>query len=306
MLPDMPRKHPSRPRSAIATKGLRFSLVGAGNLASALASSLRDAGYEIDLIVTRSRAGSLRRAHTLAKKVGAAAVIAPRAQIQSDVVWFCVPDRAISSVATSLPQSIEWTGKVALHSSGALGSDELGELHRCGAAVASVHPLMTFVQRSFTGHAPPLLEGVPFAVEGDQEAVRIARRIVTDLHGNSFIIRKRDKPLYHAWGMFLSPLLTALLAASENVAAAAGMPPTKAQERMLPIIRQTIANYAAAGPSGSFSGPIARGDVETVKKHLRVLRQVAGAKEIYVALAKAALRDLPAKNRGKLERELKT
>jgi predicted short-subunit dehydrogenase-like oxidoreductase (DUF2520 family) len=74
---------------------------------------------------------------------------------------------------------------------------------------------------------------------------------------------------------------------------------------MLPIVQQTIANYAAAGASKAFSGPIARGDAETVGKHLQVLKGVAEASEIYIALAKAALLYLPAKNRRELERILK-
>jgi len=74
---------------------------------------------------------------------------------------------------------------------------------------------------------------------------------------------------------------------------------------MLPILGQTLANYARLGAPGSFSGPIVRGDIETVKKHLSVLRGVPGAREVYVALARVALRDLPAKNRVALEKILK-
>jgi predicted short-subunit dehydrogenase-like oxidoreductase (DUF2520 family) len=105
--------------------------------------------------------------------------------------------------------------------------------------------------------------------------------------------------------MFASPLLTALLAASERVAVAAGVSRKAARKRVLPILKQTLANYARLGAPGAFSGPIARGDVATVKKHLSILRGVPGAREVYLALARAALRDLPAKNRSGLERILK-
>jgi predicted short-subunit dehydrogenase-like oxidoreductase (DUF2520 family) len=100
-------------------------------------------------------------------------------------------------------------------------------------------------------------------------------------------------------------LLTALLAASERVAGAAGVNRKAARERMLPILRQTLANYARLGAPGAFSGPIARGDVATVDKHLKVLLEVPAAREVYVALARSALRDLPAKNRAALEKILK-
>jgi predicted short-subunit dehydrogenase-like oxidoreductase (DUF2520 family) len=287
----LPVRPPAKPHIAI---------VGAGNLASALAASLHGAGYAIDQIVARGQAASSRRARRLAREVGASATTVTRAWIRAEVVWFCVPDGAIASAAESLASAADWKGKVALHSSGALTSDELAVLRRRGAAVASVHPLMTFVR----GSRPSFVE-IPFALEGTPNAVRAARAIVLDLRGRPFGIRKPQKQAYHAWGMFASPLLTALLAAGERVAVAAGVSRKAARERMLPILRQTLANYARLGAPGAFSGPIARGDVATVGKHLRVLRAVPRAREAYVALAHAALRDLPAKNRAALEKILK-
>jgi len=70
---------------------------------------------------------------------------------------------------------------------------------------------------------------------------------------------------------------------------------------MLPILQQTLSNYMKLGAADSFSGPIVRGDVEIVKRHLRVLREIPAATEVYLALAKAALRYLPAKNRRLLQ-----
>jgi predicted short-subunit dehydrogenase-like oxidoreductase (DUF2520 family) len=224
-----------------------------------------------------------------------------RARIRADLVWFCVPDGAIARAAASLARATDWRGKVALHSSGALTSDELAVLREHGASTASVHPLMTFVR----GSRPPLA-GVPFAIEGNPKATRAARRIVLNLRGQPFPIRKHQKLAYHAWGMFASPLLTALLAASERVATAAGINRAAARERMLPILKQTLANYERLGPPPSFSGPIARGDVATVVKHLKRLRGIPGAREVYVALARSALRDLPAKDRSALKQILRT
>ncbi|HZW79211.1 MAG TPA: Rossmann-like and DUF2520 domain-containing protein [Candidatus Deferrimicrobiaceae bacterium] len=278
-----------------------IAIVGTGSLGTALASALRDAGYVIDEIISRGRASSLRKARRLAAEVGASTAPMPRAQIRADVVWFCVPDGAIASAAASLSNATDWHGKVALHASGALTSDELVKLRSRGASVASVHPLMTFVP----GSQPPLAR-VPFAIEGGQKAARAARTIVLNLGGRPFPIEKRYKQAYHAWGMFVSPLLTALLAASERVAKAAGVQRSAAKRRMLPILRQTLANYAALGASHSFSGPIARGDVETIEKHLSVLRVIPEARNIYMALARTALRDLPVgKNRTAMEKILK-
>jgi predicted short-subunit dehydrogenase-like oxidoreductase (DUF2520 family) len=277
-----------------------IAIVGAGNLASALAAFLRQAGYGIEQIISRSQPASRLRAKRVAREVDSIAVVINRATIQADVIWFCVPDAAVASAASSLTNAADWKGKIALHSSGALTSDELKVLRDRGAAVASVHPLMTFVRGS-----RPSLVGVPFAMEGDRKALRLARSVVSDLGGLSFPIKKEQKEAYHAWGMFASPLLTALLAVTERVAAAAGVQRKSARERMLPILRQTLSNYARLGAPASFSGPIARGDAATIKKHLEVLNRVSGAREIYLALARSAMHDLPAKNQATLKKLLK-
>jgi predicted short-subunit dehydrogenase-like oxidoreductase (DUF2520 family) len=278
----------------------RIAIIGAGNLAKSLAPALRESGYVIERVISREGAASLRRAKVLARRVKTSGSPSGQANIQAEVVWFCVPDSAIASAAKKLAMAADWRGKTALHSSGALSSDELAVLRRRGAHAASAHPLMTFVRNS-----QPSLVGVPFAIEGDRKAVATARAIISKLGGKPFAIAKKNKTAYHAWGMFASPLLTALLAAAEDVASAAGLSPKVARERMLPILKQTLANYARLGPAESFSGPIARGDVATVQRHLKLLRKLPQAKEIYVALAHAASCRLPAKNRTSLNELLK-
>jgi len=158
---------------------------------------------------------------------------------------------------------------------------------------------MTFVRRS-----APSFQGVPWALEGDVAAVRMARKIARDLGGESFVLDKRAKPAYHAWGAFLSPLLVATLVTSEQVARVAGLSVPEARKRMMPIVRQTLANYAALGPAGAFSGPLVRGDSEVVRMHLKALKKAPGAREVYVALARSALRYLPVGRRKQVQRIL--
>jgi len=274
----------------------RIAIVGAGSFGSALAVQLRRAGYKIDTVV--GRPGSSKKARVLAKKVGSK-VKSEFAGVHAEVIWICVPDSEIESVAKTFASEFDWRGKIALHSSGALTSDVLDVLRMRGASVASVHPLMTFVAGS-----RPSLRGVPFAIEGDAVAVRQARRIVRDLGGDAYNIRKQEKAAYHAWGTFASPLLTALLATTERVAGLAGVQQQAARRRMMPILLQTLINYASFGAADGFSGPIVRGDVETVKKHLHVLRAEPLTQKAYGALARAALRYLPAKNKEALKKLL--
>ena len=275
------------------------AIVGPGRLGRALALELRRTGYSISEIVSRDTVASKRKARELARKVDSQSSTSDSAHLDADLVWFCVPDREIAAASQQLATATVWKKKIAFHSSGALASDELKALRRRGASVASVHPLMTFVSGSI-----PFLQGVPFAVEGDAAAVRSARRIVRNLGGEAFRIRKQHKAVYHAWGAFTSPLLVATLVTGERLARAAGLSAVQARKKMLPIVRQTITNYEALGPVGAFSGPIVRGDTETVRKHLQALRKVPQARDAYLALARAAVRYLPVRNRARLKKAL--
>jgi len=217
----------------------------------------------------------------------------------SDILWICHTDDALAETAKLLARKPGWAGKIVLHSSGALSSDVLAPLKRKGASTASLHPMMTFVPG-----ATPRMEEVPFAVEGDSRAVAVARRIVRDLGAESFAINKRAKPLYHALGSFSSPLIVAALVTAERVGRSAGLSASQTRRVMAPILRQTIKNYAESGAAAAFSGPIKRGDVNTVLRHLKELKRVPGASEVYRALVKSALMDLPSAKRKELIRLL--
>jgi len=92
-------------------------------------------------------------------------------------------------------------------------------------------------------------------------------------------------------------MIIATLATAERIARAAKIPPAAAKRIMHPILRQTIANYLAKGAAAAFSGPINRADINTIRKHLKALREVPDARDIYLALARSALRTLPVRDR---------
>lgn len=274
--------------------------MGAGKLATALSLALRKAGHEVQIVPGRS-GGRVKMKPDQLVREPALATSAALTTLAPQVVWLCVPDSAISDVAKRISRELDWKGRAAFHSSGALAGDELNSLRRRGAAVASVHPLMTFVP----GSRPPLA-GVPFAIEGDAAAVRAARQIVGDLGGGAFPIRRKDKAAYHAWATLLSPLFTSLLATSERVAALAGVRRSSVRTRAVPILLQTLANYAAFGPAQGFSGPIVRGDADTIERHVGVLRKIPAARNVYRSLAAAALAYLPARNKARIAKALRS
>ena len=283
-----------------ASRRTSISIVGPGNLGAALALTLSAAGYPIASIAIRPRSAGLRRARTLAKRVGAPLIELGKQPITGDIVWIAVPDDAIAGVARTLAQSPDWKGRIAFHSSGALTSDDLRTLRDKGARVASVHPMMTFVR----GEAPNL-SGVAFALEGDAAAVRAARAIVNRLGGKQFVIKEENKVLYHVFGSFASPLVIALMAAMEEVAQASGIRKRDVKPVMQPLLQQTLRNYLKRDAAAAFSGPLARGDVATVRRHLDALQELSEFKAVYVALARAATRTLPVRNREEIDRQLR-
>jgi predicted short-subunit dehydrogenase-like oxidoreductase (DUF2520 family) len=272
-----------------------ITLIGAGNLAQALGPALKAAGYAIDFVAARETASSRRRAAMLARLLEARTQSLDDASPTSDILWICHTDDALAETAKLLARKTGWSGKIVLHSSGALSSDVLSPLKRKGASTASLHPMMTFVPG-----ATPRMEEVPFAVEGDSQAVAVARKIVRDLGAESFPIKKAAKPLYHALGSFSSPLIVAALVTAERVGRGAGLSATQTRRVMAPILRQTMKNYAERGAAAAFSGPIKRGDLNTVLRHLKELKRVPGASEVYRALVRSALMDLPSRNRRQL------
>lgn len=287
----MPKPSPSKARPSI-------SIVGPGNLGTALALTLSRAGYDVKLLAARHKGAHVR---SLARKIEAKLFKPGMQPLTTGIVWITVPDDAIAGVAQVLVRSQEWKGRTVFHSSGALTSDELSPLRAKGARVASVHPMMTFVRG-----AVPEMAGISFAVEGDPAAVRIARSIVTDLGGRSFAIKKQNKVLYHVFGSFASPMVIALMASLEEVARAAGIRQSEIKSVMEPLLSQTVSNYLKQNAAAAFSGPLVRGDVATVRKHLAELLSLPEARAVYVALARASLRFLPVRNRKMMERELKS
>jgi predicted short-subunit dehydrogenase-like oxidoreductase (DUF2520 family) len=275
-----------------------ISIVGPGNLGSALAAELTRAGYAIRYIVTRP-SSKVPRPKALARRVKAQHVFLEEHKLDTDIIWITVPDDAISEVAKRLAASQPWKRQIFFHSSGALSSEELQALSKKGASVASVHPMMTFVAGK-----KPQWRGVAFAIEGDDDAVRAATQIAGDLGGAPFEIEKRNKVLYHAFGSFASPLVIALLATMEQVAQAAGIPADKAKKMMMPLLSETLNNYVRQDAANAFSGPLVRGDVHTIRKHLAHLKRVPDAREVYLALARVAIKRLPAKNKEALTQEL--
>jgi predicted short-subunit dehydrogenase-like oxidoreductase (DUF2520 family) len=278
-----------------------ITIVGPGNVARVLAPALRKTGYRIGEIVSRNRPDSIRRAKALARDTASTATTFANARLGADVIWVCSTDDAIAATAQLLAKrrGIDWSEKIILHASGAMTSDELASLRRRGASVASAHFMQTFAPGS-----KPTLK-VPFAVEGDRRAKKIALKIGRDLGAKPFLIRKQNKVLYHAMGSFSSPMIVAVLSLGEELGRVAGLSDHEIKLVMAPIFSRTAENYFKKGTKVAFGGPINRGNIATVKKQLQELKKVPDARAAYLALAAAAIKRLPVANKKELERLFK-
>jgi predicted short-subunit dehydrogenase-like oxidoreductase (DUF2520 family) len=259
------------------------SIIGPGNWGSSLVHALELAGVPLREVIVPANLN--------------------RARLQGDILWLCVPDAAIAPVARRIvrragPRGLK--GQIVVHSSGALSSEVLQAAAKAGASVASVHPLMSFPTRT-----PVPLHGVPFGVEAGVASRRILYALVRRIGGSPFLIKAGSKALYHAVGMLSSPLLVSHLVAAQEAAALAGFSPRQARLLIEPIARASLDNLFLRGAGKSFSGPIARGDVQTIRLHLQALEPHPMLADVYRSLALYALEALPAQGKKALRRLLR-
>jgi len=285
-----------------------LSIVGAGRLGTTLGKSLRERGWRIGAVVTRSAATS--RAAVRAIGGGTPRAGLTREALVADVIFLAVPDDALAGVARTLARigGKECRGLVFLHASGALDRKVLAALARLGASTGSLHPMQTFSGRGLQKHAPKL-EGVIFAVEGDAKAVRAGRGIAVALGGVPVMIDARSKPAYHAAGVLVAGHALALVEAAARMLIKTGFTRPQAVKTLLPLMRQMLDNFSRLGPQASWTGPVARGDYATVGKHVNALRRHPREfRRAYAALALLGERVLskkPAARLRQLKRALK-
>ncbi len=265
----------------------RICVIGQGRWGSSLVAALRLAGS--DPFVLSGRAAFRNP---------------PAGSLQSEIFWICVPDRAIAATTSKLVQHLrrasqQVSSRIILHSSGVHSVAVLQQAALAGARTGSIHPLMTFPTRSLVSTA-----GVPFAVEAGPGLRAPLFRLVRRLGGQPFTVPSAGKALYHAAAVMASPLLVSLVMAARSSALQAGLTPRQTDRVLRPIMEATIRNVFTRGGAHSFSGPLARGDVDTISLHLEALAAHPFQQRIYQALALYALEVLPTVQRARLRQPL--
>lgn len=262
-----------------------FSIVGAGRVGATLAAALVRRGWKLEAIVDR-RGGAALEAHRLAGtgRVSTDPAAAARAK---GLVIIAAPDDAVGRAASALARSGgSWEGRDVFHTSGLLPASVLAPLSRRGARVASLHPAQSFPS---TNLPASVFKGITWGIEGDAGAVETGREIVRSLGGHVLLLAAKDKALYHAACALASNAFVALEYTAAKVLKEAGLDGDAASRTLMPLVQGTLQNVKSLGLEKALTGPVARGDVDTVRRHLAALRRDPAARRIYAALGRQAL-----------------
>jgi len=264
------------------------SIIGTGRLGTALAIALASEGYPIGSLVARRRESARRAASYLDVSTRVSALKELADSTGPGLLLISTPDDQIPAVAEMLAH-LNWQTvgtRTALHTSGALSSEQLAPLAEKGWSTGSVHPLVSVSEPK--GGAR-LLRGAFWCVEGDKRAVRLARALVKDLDGKSFSIESKNKPLYHAAAVMASGNVTALFDVASQMLVRCGLTAGEARRVLLPLLSSAVDNLRELDPARALTGTFARGDVETVKRHLAALEDNEPTLEIYRLLGQWSL-----------------
>jgi len=244
------------------------AIIGAGAMGRALALRLADRGYPVLGVVSRTRA----KAEALGQAVGAPVAsdrlldLPPNARL----VLVCVGDSAITDVAESLTGVRHaWRETVVAHCSGALPASALEPLAHEGAAALSFHPLQA---------VPPdadarTLDGAYVGLEGDPKAVAAGIELAVGLGLRYLVLTPEAKPRYHLAATLASNFLVTLLGMVQEVLVSLDIDRADGFALIEPLLRGTLDNLAHMPPEEALTGPVVRGDLETLRAHGLALRQ---------------------------------
>lgn len=257
-----------------------IGIVGAGRAGTGLALALGRADQDVALFA--------RRAHPLPNSLSAtvAADGPDRQWLEAHrVLLLAVPDDAIRPLARVLARTKALgPDHVVLHLSGVLGQEALAPLVPSRAALGSLHPLQTFADPT---EAPERLRGAWAAVEGMPGAVEVAEQLAALMGLRPFRINGKAKALYHASAVFASNYLVVVEAVAQRLLRHTGLSDADAWAALRPLVEGTVATMMRGDPRDALTGPVARGDTETILKHLDALT-IDDAK-LYQSLGRAAL-----------------
>jgi len=242
-------------------------IAGGGRLAQALGRLLAERGRPVLAVAARHP----ERARQAAAFIGPSTkgITFNHLTPEFERVLIAVADSAIPAVAHTLADAGMSLG-IALHTSGAFSGAVLEPLRHRGVACGSLHPLQTIAtpEQGLTA-----LQGCAWAIDGDPEAVAWAGQIASLLGGFTIKIVPEKRALYHAAAVMASNYVVTLVDAAVILMEAAGVDANTALRAIRPLIEASIDNAIKAGPTSALTGPVQRGDLETIECHLKALQK---------------------------------
>ena len=270
---------------------LKLGFIGAGTVGTALSVSLSNKGYSVVAVSSRSQTS----ARNLARTISGCLPVSSNQDVAdvAELVFVTTPDDAIAPVVSQ----IRWhKGQSVIHCSGADSTDILQPAGKLGAYVGVFHPLQTFAN---VRQAIENMPGSTFALEAEEPLLKTLKDMATALDGYCIELKASDKVVYHASAVIACNYLVTLVKLATDLWQTFDIPINQATQALLPLIRGTIHNIGTVGIPQCLTGPIARGDTGTIKKHLHALQKVApgllstyrelGLQTIPVALAKGRI-----------------
>jgi predicted short-subunit dehydrogenase-like oxidoreductase (DUF2520 family) len=268
--------------TSVQTARPSISLIGAGRVGSTLARALHGAGYTINSIWSRTPA----HAEALAHQVNARLVDLVDAPSSADLTLLAVSDDSLAGLMQELADVGAWhAGQMVVHCSGVLPVAVLSPAAFHGALTGGFHPLAAIAERE-----QELPHGITFAVEAAEPLRGILHAMAQAIGGRPFDLQGAERGLYHAAAVLASNYTVVLAALAADLLQRAGLDRDAALPAIMPLLRSTLANLDHAGLPDALTGPLVRGDVGTVIRHLQALDTTAPEiAQVYRALGAAAL-----------------
>jgi len=272
---------------------LKLGFIGVGTVGTALSTRLSDKGYPVVAVSSRSHTSAEKLAQTInsCQAVNSNQAVADAAEL----IFITTPDGAIGPVVSE----IKWhPGQSVVHCSGADSTEVLEPARKLGARVGAFHPLQTFAS---VKQAIENIPGSTFAIEAEEPLLTTLKDMATALDGRWIELKAGDKVLYHAAAVIACNYMVTLVKLATDLWQTFDIPTNQATKALMPLLRGTINNIDTIGIPQCLTGPIARGDTGTIKKHLDALQKAApavlstyrelGLQTIPVALAKGRINE---------------
>ncbi|MBE9513272.1 MAG: DUF2520 domain-containing protein [Chloroflexi bacterium] len=272
---------------------IKLGFIGAGTIGTALSTQLSNKGYSVVAISSRHQTS----ARNLAQAINGCIPASNNQEVadRAELVFITTPDDAIAPVASQIKWHI---GQGVVHCSGADSTEILEPAKKLDAHVGVFHPLQTFASVEQAIENTP---GSTFALEAAEPLLKTLKDMTTALGGHWIELKASDKVIYHAAAVIACNYLVTLVKLATDLWQTFDVPTNQATEALLPLIRGTIHNIETVGIPECLTGPIARGDIGTIKKHLDALHKAApsllttyrelGLKTVPIALAKGRINE---------------